>query len=97
SLMWQTEENRTLGNFIRQLTHESKPLLEELFGEINRLIRESKRQLERNQMLYRRAWDLGQEMLRTLHPQEDFSETYKRNGYFSKAAPFRQASYIKMA
>ncbi len=97
STAWVAEEGRTLGNFIQQLKHESKPLLEELFAEINRLIKESKRQLDRNQMLYRRAWDLGQELLRAFTPQEEFSETYKRDGYSRNRGLIQRAGYVKMA
>ncbi len=88
---------RTLAQFIAHLKHESKPLLEELFGEITRLVLESKRQLERNQMLYRRAWDLGQDILRSINPQPEFSETYKRDGYSRHAAAVQRTGYIKMA
>lgn len=94
---WETGELRTLGRFIARLKHESKPLLEELFGEITRLISESKRQLDRNQMLYRRAWDLGQEMLRSIDPRTVSSETYKRDGYSRRAGVVRPMSYVKMA
>lgn len=97
SSAWEIKEGRTLGNFIQQLKHESKPLLEELFAEINRLIKESKRQLDRNQMLYRRAWDLGQELLRAFSPQEDFSQTYKRDGYSRNRGVIQRTGYVKMA
>ena len=97
STAWNVDEGRTLGNFIRQLKHESKPLLEELFGEINRLVKESKVQLERNQMLYRRAWDLGQELLRAFSPQEEFSQTYKRDGYSRNQGLIQRTGYVKMA
>lgn len=94
---WAGEGSRTLGKFILQLNHESKPLLEELFGEITRLIQESKRQLERNQMLYRRAWDLGRELLQSTNPRTEFSETYKRDGYSRQAGAVQQTRYVKMA
>ncbi|MCZ6675269.1 MAG: flagellar protein FlgN [Verrucomicrobia bacterium] len=97
SPLWGGDGSRSLGQFIAQLKHESKPLLEELFGEITRLIRESKRELERNQMLYRRAWDLGQELLRSINPQADFSETYKRDGYSRHASAIQRTGYVKMA
>jgi len=70
------------------LTHIKDPdlqLFNELVREINRLIRESQRQLSRNQMLYRRALEVSQETLRILRP-DDASDPgiYKRDGYLGE-------------
>lgn len=82
---------------ISNLTHHSKPLLEELYREVNRLVADSKRQLQRNQMLFQRAWDLGQQLIRNLNPKHDFTPVYKRNGVSSKPASVPRTSYIKLA
>lgn len=87
----------TLGQFIQRMSHEARPLLEELLREINRLIAESKRQLTRNQMLYRRAWDLGQEMLRALQPGAQSGRVYRRDGYSRHAANAPRTSYTQLA
>jgi DNA anti-recombination protein RmuC len=87
----------TLGQFIQRVTHEAKPLLEELLREINRLIAESKRQLTRNQMLYRRAWDLGQEMLRVIQPGAENGRVYRRDGYTKKHTGAVRAGYTQLA
>lgn len=71
------------------------PLFEELVREISRLIKESHRQLTRNQMLYRRAWDITQETLRVLNPKLNATPgTYKRNGYTSSPVRGSGASYV---
>lgn len=87
----------SLGLLIANLSHESRPLLEELFREINRLVKESRRQLQRNQMLFRRAWDLGQQLLQLVNPQQDFTPTYRRDGYSRKATGPVRSAYVKLA
>jgi len=66
--------------FLESLDDPARPLVEELVREISRLVEDSDRHLRRNQMLYRRASDIGQDMLRALNPHRGGTDTYKRNG-----------------
>lgn len=78
-----------ISHCIERITDPVRPLLEELVREINRLITESARQLRRNQMLFRRASDIGQEMIRALNPQGADPDVYRRDGLTRQSAVSR--------
>lgn len=66
---------------IEEIGDASKELFKELVREINRLIRESQRQLSCNQMLYRRALDVSRDTFRVLRPEgSDVPGIYRRDG-----------------
>lgn len=68
-------------SLVDRIEDNSKELLQELIREINRLIRESHRQLSCNQMLYRRALEISRETLRVLRPdRSEVPGIYRRDG-----------------
>lgn len=75
------EKPITVKELLKHSPHESWPMFEELLGEVNRLILASQRQLEKNQMLLRRSWEIGQRFLQMLVPEEATASTvYGANG-----------------
>jgi hypothetical protein len=66
---------------IEEMKGPLRELFQELVREINRLIQESQRQLSFNQMLFRRAIDVGRETLRVLRPDGvNAPGIYRRDG-----------------
>jgi hypothetical protein len=87
-------ESRIL-SLIEGIEDASKELFEELVREINRLIRESHRQLSCNQMLYRRALDVSQDTLRVLQPHRaEAPGIYRRDGNTNAQRRSLAAAYI---
>lgn len=81
--------------FIDEIDDASKGLFEELVREINRLIRESQRQLSCNQMLYRRALDVSRDTLRILRPDSsNVPGIYRRDGNTNNARRNIAAAYV---
>lgn len=70
----------TVSGLITAFPHETAPLMTELLHEVNRLVGQSRRHLERNQMLFTRVSAITTRFLRTLHPGADRPDTYQRNG-----------------
>ncbi|MCH8473762.1 MAG: flagellar protein FlgN [Opitutales bacterium] len=81
--------------FINEIDDASKGLFEELVQEINRLIRESQRQLSCNQMLYRRALDVSRDTLRILRPDNsNVPGIYRRDGNTNNLRRNIAAAYV---
>lgn len=77
----EKRETPTVKELLKHSPHQSWPMFEELLGEVNRLIQQSQLQLEKNQMLLRRSWEIGQKFLKMLVPvEEDSSTVYASNG-----------------
>jgi len=72
----------------------NKPLFEELLREVNRLIGESRRRLERNQMLLHRSREIGQRFLHMINPEPVSKGLYARNGHSrAKSSPVIPGHY----
>lgn len=91
------DESQTLSAFIATSGHESRPLLEALYEEVNRLIGSSRRQLERNHMFFRRAWDLSQGLMQALNPQAPGPPVYQRNGLSRRRSGGNASTYANLA
>ena len=70
----------TVKRLLGQSPEDTQPLFEELLREVNRLIAESRRKLERNQMLLHRSRDIGQTFLNMLSPEPANGGLYARSG-----------------
>jgi flagellar biosynthesis/type III secretory pathway chaperone len=73
-------QNPTVKGLVRHSPEATQPLFEELLSEVNRLIGESRRKLERNQMLLRRSRDIGRRFLDMINPEPAPGGLYARNG-----------------
>jgi len=81
-------EEPTVRTLIVHTPEHTTPLFEELLREVNRLIGESRRKLERNQMLLRRSHEIGRSFLRLVHPEAaDDHHLYSRRGLSSASRP----------
>ncbi len=96
-LTLREDESQTLSVFIKTLQHESRPQLEALYEEVNRLIGSSRQQLERNHMFFRRAWDLSQGLLQALNPQAPGPPVYERNGQSRRGSGGKASTYANLA
>lgn len=87
----------SLSQLLASTEHETKPLIEELVREINRLVGACRNQLQRNQMLFRRIRDIGQNLITSIVPEERRPQTYRRNGLNNYAATIRRSNYVQHA
>jgi len=74
------EASPTVSGLMELSPHETKPMLEALLVEVNRLIQQSRHHLERNQMLLRRSHDFGRKFLMMVNQDGSQSLVYQRNG-----------------
>lgn len=80
-------EQATVKDLIKYSPQQSWPLFDELIQEVNRLIQRSQQQLERNQMLLRCSWEIGQKFIGMLVPEEANGATlYAYNGHSNRTA-----------
>lgn len=77
----------TVKGLLSRSPEDTQPLFEELLREVNRLIGESRRKLERNQMLLHRSRDIGQTFLNMLSPEPVNGGLYARSGRSRRKAP----------
>lgn len=77
----------TVKELLKHSPQQSWPLFDELLQEVNRLIQKSQQQLERNQMLLRCSWEIGQKFIGMLVPEEaNGSTVYAYNGHSSRTS-----------
>lgn len=93
-----SEKGWTVRGLVAIAPSEAQAMFESIIKEVERLILETSRYLKRNQMLLRRAHDIGHNFLKILNPNVSDGAAYKRNGFASGAARGAVASsYLKRA
>lgn len=75
----QLQGNATLNKLVPHFRAVLRPLIEALADEVNRLIAETKRRAQQNQMLLARSVELTQELLSHVNPRA-VSKTYSARG-----------------
>jgi flagellar biosynthesis/type III secretory pathway chaperone len=88
--------NSTLRSLLPLLPEESRPLLEALIDEINRLLHRVRRTSRHNHSLLSRAVEVNQETLQTLRPQA-FTKMYSPSGRVSVSAGEEMAGKLRAA
>jgi flagellar biosynthesis/type III secretory pathway chaperone len=76
----------SLRSMLADVAPESRPQLEALIGEVNRLIHRVRRSMHLNRRLLGCTLEFHQELLRRLRP-DSFTKTYARDGRVSVTAP----------
>lgn len=90
----QPGERATVKALLAHSPGNSSPLFEELLTEVNRLVSQSRRKLQHNQMLLHRSRDIGQRFLLLLNPEAAQTTVYARNGK-SRSPVARGTSYSR--
>lgn len=91
------EGRGTVRKLIREFPNPKQPLMEELLGEVNRLVEKSRQQLQRNQMLFTRSKNLTAQYLKMLQPDEGQAFVYQRNGHSRSGSRAVASRYLNRA